>query len=132
MIQKLHSLLLDRRLVSKSWSLLFGAGGCLTIGVIIMLNAFNPTDVGPNGLLVFFALVYGLCLIATVTLLKVYRLIFRRTFNSIKLLYLACVIAFAPVMLLALNTLNQLEPIDITLVIVFELLSLFYIARRMQ
>lgn len=131
-MQRLYSLLLDKRLVAKSWSLLLGAGLCLGVSIVAMLNVFNPTDVGPNGLLVFFALVYGLCLVITISLLKMYRLLFRRKFHSIKLLYLASVIAFAPVMLLALNTLNQLEPMDVTLVIIFELLSIFYIARRMQ
>jgi hypothetical protein len=132
MMHRIHQLLLDRRLVAKSWSLLFFAGLSLVIGIILMLNLFNPTDVGPNGLLVFFALVYGLCLVLAVTALKLWRLAFRRKFNSIKMLYIASVIAFAPVMLLALNTLNQLEPIDIILVVLFEFLVLFYIIRRIK
>lgn len=132
MLQNIHKLLLNRSFVHKSWSILAGVGLVLVVTLLAMMNFFNPSDVGPNGLLIFFGLLYGICLVAVTALLKVYRMLFRKRIHSIKLLYLSSVAAFAPVMLLALNTLNQLGFLDVTLVLLFEALALFYIMRRME
>jgi hypothetical protein len=132
MLQNFHNFLLQKQIVTKSWSLLLGAGAILGAALVVLMNFFNPSDVGPNGLLLFFILLYVLCFVVVILLLKVYRLVFRQKIHSIKLLYLASIIAFAPVMLLALNTLNQLEALDIALVVVFETLALFYVIRRVR
>jgi hypothetical protein len=132
MFQNFHRFLLQRQVVTKSWSLLFATAAILVAALVALMNFFNPSDVGPNGLLLFFTLLYGLCFVVMILLLKVCRVVFRRKIHSIKLLYLASIIAFAPVMLLALNTLNQLETLDVALVVIFEALALFYVIRRIQ
>jgi len=117
---------------AKSWPLLVGSAVVLAVLLVGMLNFMSPMTVGPNGILLFFLLAYLFSVVAALVLLKTWRLVFRKKFSAVKAMYLATTIAFAPVMLMALNTLNQLQVIDVVLVMVFECLALFYIFRRLE
>ncbi len=116
----------------KSWSLLFGSALFLTAALFILMNIFNPLQIGPNGILGFFFLLYLLSSVVALIGLKALKLLFKIKISVVKLLYLSATIAFAPVMLMALNTLNQLQIMDIILVVTFEFLTLFYIFRRIE
>ena len=116
----------------KSWSLLSMVTLVLGAVLIGMLNVVNPLEIGPNGILLFFLAFYLFITSAVVMGFKAFRALFKRSPSSLKVMYLSAIIAFAPVMLLALNTLNQLEIIDLVLVVVFEGLALFYIFRRLE
>jgi hypothetical protein len=100
------------------------------------MNYFNPNSIGPNGILIFFILFYFLCFVTTIMLLRLVVAVARlrtpgkRIIPRTRGFYFASIVALAPVMLIALNTLGQLEFIDIVLVAIFELVALFYIQRR--
>jgi hypothetical protein len=130
MLNKLIPASLSSKL--KSWSLLCIVAVTLMALLFVLVNLFSPLQVGPNGILGFFFLLYLLCATLTLMGFKAFRQLFKVRTSTIKLLYLSATISFAPVMLIALNTLNQLQLIDIVLVFIFELLALFYIFRRIE
>lgn len=117
---------------AKSWHLLITSAIVLTAVLIAMLNLMNPLSIGPNGILLFFLFAYLLGIVVALLILKLLRLVFHKSFSTVKAMYLAATLAFAPVMLMALNTLNQLQVIDVILVMIFEFLALFYIFRRLE
>ena len=53
-----------------------------------------------------------------------------RPFNWKSSYYIASIIAFAPVLLLAMQSVNQLTIGDVLLVVLFTGLAIFYIVRR--
>lgn len=116
---------------ARSWSLLASFCGISAALLLSMLNIISPDDIGPNGILAFFFLAYLFFVSVVLLALKAVRRMFRLHFSIIKGMYLACTVAFAPIMLLALNTLDQLQLIDVVLVIAFECLAIFYIWRRL-
>ena len=105
------------------------------IGLVVLLNQTNPLDVGPAGILLVFGVVY-LFMASTLYLLLTLAIILLAYFVSIparitkKLYYVASVVALAPVFLLALNSIGQLEVKDFVLVITLVAIACFYIVRR--
>jgi|GEM_PF-6856792 len=116
----------------NSTSLLVGCGLSLFAIMTVLLSTTNPLSIGPNGILLFFLVLYLLGVVIALAAIKGWQALFGRSVPNLKSFYLASVTAFAPVMLLALNTLNQLQAIDAVLVVAFELLALFYIFRRIE
>ncbi|HEV2412893.1 MAG TPA: hypothetical protein VGS28_03780 [Candidatus Saccharimonadales bacterium] len=124
------------RKISFRWSFLIGSWIVLFGSVVFVMNSLNPNNLGPDGILLFFALMY-LTILVTVVILMRLTIKFTRFGGRAgwkptraKRIYLSSIIALAPVMLIALNTLGQLETLDIILVAVFEVIALFYIQRR--
>lgn len=105
------------------------------IGLIVVLNQTNPLDVGPAGILLVFGVVY-IFMASTLYLLLTLAIVVMAYFVSIpvvvkkKLYYVTSVVAFAPVFLLALNSIGQLEIKDFVLVIALVGIACFYIIRR--
>ena len=110
----------------------------------LVLSIINPADAGPGGILAVFILVYLLFASLLFTALhlglrSVDRFLVRHKGSRASLLspmsvrrsyYMASVLAFGPVLLLALNSVRQLRPQDVILVILFLILAIFYIAKR--
>lgn len=107
-------------------------------------NTTNPGTVGPLGILFVFVLLYlfwasiffiilhlGFSLFRKSNLFRVF--MSRREnkpFNWKKSYYIASIIAFMPVLLLAMQSINQLTIRDILLAVGFTGLAIFYVLRR--
>lgn len=112
--------------------------------LIYLWNTTNPATVGPLGILFVFILLYffwasiffillhlGFSTMRTSIFLRI--LMPRREakpFNWRLSYYIASIIAFMPVLLLAMQSVNQLSVRDIVLVILFTALAIFYVVRR--
>lgn len=117
------------------------------VSIILLLylwNTTNPGTVGPFGILsvfillyLFWASIFFIALHLGFNIFKrspLFRLFMTRRenkpFNWRMSYYVASIIAFMPVLLLALQSVNQLTIRDVLLVILFTGLAIFYIARR--
>ena len=105
------------------------------VGLVVLLNRTNPLDVGPAGILLVFGLAYvfissSLYLLLTLVLMLLAYFVAIRPASRKKLYYLSSIIAFAPVFLLALNSIGQLELKDFALVLCLVGFACFYVAKR--
>jgi|JRYG01.1.fsa_nt_gb hypothetical protein len=121
----------------------------IVAGVLLgVWNSTNPATVGPLGILVVFILLYIFWVSVFFVLVHfvltafhhslLLQRIFKRTgtHKSYKkreylAYYTASVLAFAPVLLLAMQSVNQLSFRDIALVFIFVGLAIFYLLRRL-
>ncbi len=124
-------------LVYTSWLWLF----LILLGV---LNYADPVSAGPGGILLVFVIIYLIIASALFTVLHwgvrfASRQIVKRnkrvTARSYhigvrKAYYIASAVAFAPVLLLALNSVRQLNLTDVLLVVVLIGLAIFYLVKR--
>lgn len=107
-------------------------------------NTTNPGLVGPLGILLVFVLLYLFWASIFFAILHIGFAIFKKTnlfrifmtkredhpFNWRLSYYVASIIAFAPVLLLAMQSVNQLSIRDVLLVLLFSGLAIFYVTRR--
>ncbi|HKX23602.1 MAG TPA: hypothetical protein VJM46_00030 [Candidatus Saccharimonadales bacterium] len=105
------------------------------VGLTVLLNRTNPLDVGPAGILLVFGLVYvfissSLYLLLTLVMMLLAYFVTIQPTSRRKMYYLASIIAFAPVFLLALNSIGQLELKDFVLVFCLVGLACFYVVKR--
>jgi hypothetical protein len=108
---------------------LVGAGIGL-IGVLFTLTTLTPSS-GPMTILLFLALVFLVFLaLAAVSVQIIGHTILKRHYSWPRVLYTAVLISAGGIFLVGLQTLGQLQAIDVVLVIVFEALLNFYIFRR--
>lgn len=112
--------------------------------LLSFMNLMDPVKAGPGGILFTFILIYLIVASLLFTILHwgvgaVSRLLARRRASVTartyrigirKAYYIASAMAFGPVLLLALNSVRQLNPVDIMLVSVFLMLAVFYILKR--
>ena len=117
----------------------------LFAGVLFtVLSSTDPVVIGPGGVLAVFTLVYLFCLSIVFVLLHfgvswVSRFVLKQrdvahvqafSIGVRKAYYIASVLAFAPVILLAMQSFAQLRWTDVLLVVVFMLVAVFYIIKR--
>ena len=103
----------------------------------------SPATIGPVGMLVVFVLLYIFWVSVLFIVLYASRGLFSR--ESLKWMigrrgssmlkgqqsyYVASIVAFVPVLLLAMQSVNQLTVRDILLVILFVSLAIFYVIKR--
>ncbi len=117
-------------------------GGCFIaalIGLWLLATMTNPAIVHPLGILLFFVLAYIVTLVIfTAAIIIAFRVL--QTANIIhkkqpelqlrRAYMYASVIALAPVILVAMQSVGALGVWDVSLVIIFEILACFYIWRR--
>lgn len=108
-------------------------GALLVLGAVF--TATNPIDSGPISILFVFMLLYLLILSVLVAVLHLIGAIFRmvRPQRAVSLrrgYYVLSVASLAPVLLVALNTLGQLQLLEIVLVLILVGLGCFYVVRR--
>lgn len=118
----------------------------LWFGLILffLLETLNPLSSGPGGVLAVFVMIYlftasvlfivlhvGVGFVSKL-LLKRKRIVTARGYRiGIKrAYYIASVVAFGPVLLLALNSVRQLRLVDVLLVVLFLVLAIFYFSKR--
>jgi len=111
--------------------------------LLLILNATNPLDGGPAAILIVFVLLYILCAGLFFVLLHAGVRIASRLWARRKSInarewrigvhrayYIASVLAFGPVLLLAMQSVGQLQLRDVFLVIVLLSLAIFYVIKR--
>ncbi|MCL1839874.1 hypothetical protein FWF89_02665 [Candidatus Saccharibacteria bacterium] len=105
------------------------------IFLMIMINLTTPSDIGPLGVLVFFTLMYLVCLGVIVGLCRLFfiikgRLGDRARVSRRKSYYYGSVLAFVPMVLIFMRSFGELNILEIALVIIFAVLGCFYISKR--
>lgn len=105
------------------------------VGLVVLLNRTNPLDVGPAGILLVFGLAYvfissTLYLVLGLVIMLLAYVVDITATSRRKLYYLSSIIALAPVFLLALNSIGQLEIKDFALVLCFIGFACFYVVKR--
>jgi len=103
--------------------------------IVMAMNLTSPIIAGPAGILFVFLLFYFFSLstiyLILKLLLKLWVLTGRNSnFGKRKTMYLACVLALAPIFLVALNTLGEIGIVEVALVGLLVGLGCFYIVRR--
>ncbi len=116
----------------------------ITLTAFVLLSALlqstSPSTVHPIGILFIFVLFYLLALgVLTFFIFGVSRIL-NRLYGRGKLFeknmvfreayYYASVMALAPVLLVAMRSIGRGDIVDIALVVAFEIVACFYVARR--
>ncbi len=116
----------------------------ISIGsLFVIFNLSNPVDIGPGGILVVFVLIYlffasSFFVIMHLGVRLLSRLVASRksidhrhwTIEVRRAYYIASALAFTPVVLLAMQSVGQLQARDVLLVALLEILTIFYIVKR--
>ncbi len=101
------------------------------IGVVILTVTNNPGSGGPVVILLFLLLVFlGSLSIVVIVLQLLVRFIGKAEISLVRLLYTSVAAASGIVFLIGLQTLRQLQLVDVILVVFFEVLLNFYLLRR--
>jgi len=117
------------------------------VSVVLLVytwNTTNPTTTGPLGILVVFVLLYLFWLSLFFAVLHLgfvamqktglFKIIMKRRegrpFKHGLAYYIASIVAFMPVLLLAMQSVNQLTLRDFILVFLFVVLAVFYVVKR--
>jgi hypothetical protein len=111
--------------------------------LFVLFNISNPVDIGPAGILIVFILIYLFCASSFFVFLHFGVGLLSRFVSSRKSIdhrhwqigvrrayYIASALAFAPVVLLAMQSVGQLQIRDVLLVTILEILAIFYIVKR--
>lgn len=112
----------------------------ITLGAFVLLSALlqstSPSTIHPLGILIVFVLLYLLALgVLTFFMYGIARVIVRlrrheQTVTLQQVYYYASVLALAPVMVIGMRSIGHAGWYDIVLVVVFEVVACFYIAKR--
>lgn len=98
--------------------------------LIVMMNVMTPSEAGPFGVLVFFTLMYFVAFnLSGVILRALYKLMGRKGWLKKDILY-AVVLAFAPILLLFMQSFSAVTILTIGLVAFFEFLALFLVSKK--
>jgi hypothetical protein len=101
----------------------------------LVLNMTNPLNAGPGSILVVFMLLYFLIVCALSAVLYFVGTVWRmlKPHNAPALrrgYYVLSIVSLAPVLFVALNTLGQLEILEVILILLLVGLGCFYVLRR--
>lgn len=104
--------------------------------LLAMMNFTTPADIGPLGVLVFFTLVYAICLGLMVLLCRGYfstlSKMKKRPIEGInkKSFYYGSVLAFAPILMIFMRSFGGLNFLEVFLIVLFVIISCFYISKK--
>lgn len=117
--------------------------GIITLSAFVLLSAVmqstSPSAIHPLGILLVFVLIYLLALgVLTFFIFGVSHFIYglksqsgRSNALTLKTAYYyASVLAIAPVMLFGVRSIGRTAPMDIALIVLFEIVACFYISKR--
>jgi hypothetical protein len=105
--------------------------------LVVMMNFTTPTEIGPFGVLIFFMLVYVVCLgICTCVLYWFFWV--KGVFSdkgsgvaNVKKSYVyGSVVAFGPVMMLATQSFGGLNLLEVSLIVFFVIIACFLVSKR--
>lgn len=101
-----------------------------------MMNISTPSEVGPFGVLVFFTLVYLLCLGGAVAICRGFFMLRdklnknREATTRKREYYYGSVLAFGPVIFLVMQSFGGFRGVDVFLIISVMVVGCFYISKR--
>ena len=99
--------------------------------LILMLNVFSPTEIGPLGVLLFFVAFYAVVFSVVVAGMRLfYKMALGRTQFRNKDYLHAAVAAFGPIMLLMARSLMAINFWVVGLIIIFVFLVEFLVYKR--
>ena len=115
-----------------------------SVGLLLFLNLATPSSAGPLGILLVFILIYiisfSLLMLLIRLLMVIYRAIRPRKetvvgkeksrINKKRFTLIAAVLSLVPIFLISLNSIGQLNFVDMVLIIAIEAVAIFYIMRR--
>jgi len=100
--------------------------------LLVMVNLTTPQSVGPFGVLVFFVMLYVVCLGISVGLVK---LLFwvrgKERGGSKKVYYYGSVVAFAPVIMVAMGSFGGIGVLEVVLVGLLVSVGCFIVSKRL-
>ncbi|MCL1876775.1 hypothetical protein FWF74_01970 [Candidatus Saccharibacteria bacterium] len=112
-----------------------------SVGLLSILNFTNPSEAGSFGVLGLFGFMYLLTLSLLLILQRLYDVIrhkkrdndddenHKRTpYLRINLIIVA--LSFMPIFVISMNSIGQLNVVDVALMVVIESIMIFYIVRR--
>ena len=100
-----------------------------TVLLLLMLNFTTPAEIGPFGVLVFFTMFYVLMLGLGILLVKFFVKLMGKPMRRKDYLY-GAVVAFAPIMLMLVQSLGTMSWLTVGLVGVFTGLGCFLVSKR--
>jgi len=112
-----------KKQITLSSSILLG----FIVAAIFMLLSTSPDRVGPLGVTIFFFLIFGMFF---VIFDLAWRIVTRTRRQPKYNLYFISVLAGLPTMLLALQSLQQLQIKDVGIVILLAAVIIFYLSKR--
>jgi hypothetical protein len=99
--------------------------------ILVMLNLVAPPEIGPFGVLFFFILLYLVMLgVATGVVVIVRRALKKQGALGRKQYLYAATIAFAPILLLLIQSLGTMSVFTVILVLFFEILGCFLVKKQ--
>jgi len=117
---------------------------CL-IALFFIMNMTNPSDSGPAGIAIVLLLIYGLCFGVIMVMALVLRFVaglFRAERDEIadktreeahsdkRIIMICAALAVAPILVISLNSIGQIDFIDIALITATEAVAVFYIIKK--
>lgn len=106
------------------------------LGLVYMLLTTSPSEIGPFGIFLFFIFLYlvwlGVFFFISYFGFPILGKFTRRDHHMSRQrsYYIASILAFAPVLLLAMQSVGRLEVGDVLLVAAFVGLATFYVVKR--
>ena len=104
--------------------------------LITMVNLTTPSDIGPFGVLVFFTLIYLVCLGAMIGLCRLF-FVAKGKMKGVgagashkKSYYFGSILAFIPMLLIFMRSFGELNLLEVFLVVFFAVVGCFYISKR--
>lgn len=109
----------------------------------LFLANYNPTDVGPTGILLFFILLYFastatfgiLILIFSFVSNSIYNKLSKRNNNPVReklIILYSILLGTVPVFFIALNSVGGVGFFEIITIFIFEFLGVFYIRKKVS
>ena len=108
--------------------ILLGSLSAAVLGLLLVTTTKSPGEGGPVAIMLFLL---GIFMCALTLIAVVLRFVGKRfAMSGVRVLYTSVSLASGIVFLVGLQTLRQLQAVDLVLVLVFELLLNFYLLRR--
>ena len=113
-----------------------------TMLLVVLLQTTTPATIGPLGILLVFVLMYvSVLCVLTFLLFTASRVIAKisssitvkrpwQQLTIVRSYYFASVIALAPVMLIAMQSVGEVSFYEVVLIVVFVAISCIYISKR--
>jgi len=99
--------------------------------LVILLFVFtDPREVGLFGILTVIIAIYAFFVAGFYLLSKVFRR--KPNHSERRAIYISATLAFAPVLLIILNSLGAVGIIELVLIMIFEVVAIFLITKRAQ
>ena len=99
--------------------------------LLVMLNFTSPADIGPLGVLLFFGLFYLILFGVSLVIVQIFRKILQKKGKMGRKEHLyAAILAFAPIMILLVQSMGSVNWFTIVLCGLFVFMACFLVSKR--